>query len=196
MRRTTSLAVPFAAAALVLVAVSAVGAPQQQQPGGARPAGPSSSAGANVDTDEDAQPRTLPAPPGGMTIQMIVQGDSIFHGKGGCVTCHGPDAGGMPASGSAITRGLGFIPPEWRPIDSLITAGIPEAITRSPIAMPPRGAQSNLTPEETRLVAAYVWAIAHVRGEPWPGGHRTHGAAAAAAADTSAGAAGAANPRP
>jgi hypothetical protein len=36
-----------------------------------------------------------------------------------------------------------------------------------------RGAASNLTDEETRRVAAYVWAIAHVRGEPWLGGHRT-----------------------
>ena len=194
MRPTSSLAGVLAVAAIALGTVTAIGAPQQQQPGGARTAEPSSSASTNVDTDEDAQPRTLPRLPSGMTTQMIVQGDSIFHGKGGCVTCHGPDAGGMPASGSAITRGLGFIPPEWRPIDSLITAGIPEAITRSPIAMPPRGAQSNLTPEETRLIAAYVWAITHVRGEPWPGGHRTHAAATAqAAADTSGAAA---TPRP
>ena len=60
------------------------------------------------------------------------------------------------------------------PIDSLVTAGIPEAITRSPIAMPARGAQSNLTPDEVKLSAAYVCAIASVRGEPWPGGHQTH----------------------
>jgi mono/diheme cytochrome c family protein len=193
MRPIRSLAVPFAVAAIALGTVTAVGA--RQQPGGARASEPSSGASANVDTDEDAQPRTLPTPPSGMTIQMIVQGDSIFHSKGGCVTCHGPDAGGMPASGSAVTRGLGFIPAEWRSIDSLITAGIPEEITRSPIAMPARGAQSNLTPEETRLVAAYVWAITHVRGEPWPGGHRTHVAMTARAADTSS-AAGAANPRP
>ena len=169
MRPPRSLAVPLAAGAIALGTIPAVGVTQQA--GGGRAAEPSTSA--NVDTDEDAQPRTLPARPSGMTVQMIVQGDSIFHAKGGCVTCHGPDAGGMPAAGSAITRGLGFIPAEWRSIDSLITAGIPEEITRSPIAMPPRGAQSNLTADETRLVAAYVWAITHVRGEPWPGAHRT-----------------------
>jgi hypothetical protein len=65
---------------------------------------------------------------------------------------------------------------EWRPIDSLVTAGIPDPITRSPIAMPPRGGKSNLSPEETRSIAAYVWAISQTRGEPWPGGHDTHGA--------------------
>jgi hypothetical protein len=62
--------------------------------------------------------------------------------------------------------------------------------------MPPNGAQSNLTPDETKLIAAYVWAIAHVRGEPWPGGHRTHVAAAAQAAQPGAAPAGGAPKRP
>ena len=69
---------------------------------------------------------------------------------------------------------LNFIPLEWHPIDSLIAAGIPEPITRSGISMPPRGGKSDLTPEETRAIAAYVWAISQTRGEPWPGGHITH----------------------
>ncbi|HXE57404.1 MAG TPA: c-type cytochrome [Gemmatimonadales bacterium] len=126
------------------------------------------------DTDEDAQPAKLPPLPSGMTLALVRQGDSLFRGKGGCVSCHGEDATGLPAMGSSLTTGLHFIPQEWGPIDSLIAAGIPESITRTPIAMPPRGAQSNLTPEETRAIAAYVWAISTTRGEPWPGGHRTH----------------------
>jgi cytochrome c5 len=136
------------------------------------------------DLNEDGQLRKLPALPRGMTLQMIEQGDALYRGKAGCVTCHGPDGGGMPASGSGITAGLNFVPPEWGPIDSLIRVGIPEPATRSPVAMPPRGAQSNLTDEETRQVAAYVWAISQVRGEPWPGGHRTHETTAAAGSDT------------
>ena len=40
--------------------------------------------------------------------------------------------------------------------------------------MPPRGGKSDLTPDETRAIAAYVWAISQTRGEPWPGGHATH----------------------
>jgi mono/diheme cytochrome c family protein len=127
-----------------------------------------------ADLNEDGQRRQLPPLPRGMTLDIIRQGDAIYRGKGGCVTCHGPDGGGMPASGSGITAGLNFVPSEWEPIDSLIRVGIPEPATRSPIAMPPRGAQSNLTDDETRRVAAYVWAISQVRGEPWPGGHRTH----------------------
>jgi hypothetical protein len=70
--------------------------------------------------------------------------------------------------------GLNFVPLEWGPIDSLILAGIPEAIARAAIRMPPRGGKSNLSAEETRAIAAYVWAISQTRGEPWVGGHLTH----------------------
>ncbi len=129
------------------------------------------------DLNEDAQPLKLPALAKGVTLDMIRQGDSLYHGKAGCVACHGPDGGGMPASGSGITAGLNFVPAELSAIDSLIKVGIPEPTTRTPVAMPPRGAASNLTDEETRQVAAYVWAISQVRGEPWPGGHRSHGGA-------------------
>ena len=137
--------------------------------------------GGTIDTDEDGQPTKLPALPSGMTIAMIRQGDSLFRGKGGCVTCHGQEANGMPAMGSSLTGGLGFIPYEWGAIDSVIVTGIPEPITRTPIAMPARGATSNLSPEESRLIAAYVWAISRTRDEPWPGGHPTHSPQAARA---------------
>jgi mono/diheme cytochrome c family protein len=127
-----------------------------------------------LDLDEDGQPTRLPSLPKGMTLDMIREGDNLYRGKGGCVTCHGPDGGGMPASGSGLTAGLHFVPSEWGPIDSLIRVGVPEPLARSPIAMPARGVQGNLTEDETRRVAAYVWAISQVRGEPWPGGHREH----------------------
>jgi mono/diheme cytochrome c family protein len=127
------------------------------------------------DLNEDGQPTKLPALPEGVTLDMIRQGDALYRGKGGCNTCHGPDGGGMPASGSGITAGLNFIPPVVSAIDSLIKVGIPEPTTRTPVAMPPRGAASNLTDQETRQLAAYVWAISQVRGEPWPGGHQSHG---------------------
>lgn len=135
-----------------------------------------------VDRDEDGQRSQLPTLPKGMTLEQIRQGDALFRGKGGCVTCHGPEATGMPLMGSSLTAGLHFIPYEWSAIDSVIRVGIPEPVTRPPNAMPPRGASSNLTDEETRTIAAYVWAISQVRGEPWPGGHQVHEGGQAAAA--------------
>ena len=135
------------------------------------------------DLNEDGQSAKLPALPAGVSLDLIRQGDALFRGKAACNTCHGPDGGGMPASGSGITAGLNFVPYQMAAIDSVIKVGIPEPTTRTPVAMPPRGAASNLTDEEIRQVAAYVWAISQVRGEPWPGGHRTHGEAVPA--DTS-----------
>lgn len=161
-----------------LVALGLVfGAPvAAQQQGDAR-----MTRGAAPETHEDGQPAKLPSLPSGMTIAMLVQGDSLYRGKGGCVTCHGQEANGVPNMGSALTSGLLFIPARWNAIDSVIQAGIPEPVTRTTIAMPPRGANSDLTAEESRLIAAYVWAISQTKGEPWKGGHKMHGAPAQAA---------------
>jgi mono/diheme cytochrome c family protein len=148
----------------------------KQAPGRASAGGAAGRAKAgNLVPLDNWQPKKLPALPAGVTLDQIRQGDSVYHGKGGCNTCHGSDAMGMPNSGSALSLGLNFIPPTPRAIDSLVTAGIPEALTRSGVAMPGRGLGQNLTPEEIRQVAAYVWAISQVQGEPWPGGHRAHG---------------------
>jgi len=147
------------------------------QGGGAAGRGNMSSSsleGGGLETNEEGQPDRLPPLPSGMSLELIRTGDSLFHAKGNCFACHAADATGLPDAGSALTMGLNFVPIEWRPIDSLITAGIPDAITRSAIQMPPRGGKSDLTDDETRAIAAYVWAISQARGEPWPGGHATH----------------------
>lgn len=127
-----------------------------------------------IETNEDLQPDTLPTLPPGMTLDMIRQGDSIFHGVGGCFACHGSEGQGLPAAGDAITVSFNYVPYKWEAIDSLVTAGIPDALTRSPIAMPSRGGKGNLTDDQIKRVAAYVWAISQTKGEPWPGGHRDH----------------------
>jgi mono/diheme cytochrome c family protein len=127
-----------------------------------------------VDTNEELQPTTLPPLPIGMTIDMIVEGDRLFHGKGGCFACHGAEAQGLPAAGDGITSALFYARPEWRSIDSLISQGMSDALTRSPIAMPARGARGDLSRMDIQRISAYVWAINAVRGEPWPGGHTGH----------------------
>ena len=127
-----------------------------------------------VQRNDELQPDTLPTLPAGLTLDLIREGDSVFHNQGACFACHGSEGEGLPAAGDAITVSLSYVQPEWKSIDSLISSGIPDALTRSPIAMPARGARSNLTPRELSAVAAYVWAIAQARGEPWPGGHQSH----------------------
>ena len=162
------------------VALARVAAAQEGRPGVTRE--PAKKTSGKIETNEDLQPTVLPPLPAGMTLDMIRQGDDIFHGKGGCFVCHGSEGQGMPAAGDAITNSLSYVQHDWRQIDSLIVTGLPDAYTRSPIAMPPRGARSNLTPSESMRVAAYVWAISGVKGEPWPGGHTSHDSLSSAAA--------------
>jgi|GEM_PF-380856 len=127
------------------------------------------------DTDEEAQADTLPTLPVGMTPVTLRDGDRLFHGAGGCVNCHGSEAQGLPARGKSLTTGVAFVPPgDWNAIDSVISVGMPDRQTRSPIAMPPRGQHSDLDATDIRAIAAYVWAISQTRGEPWPGGHVFH----------------------
>jgi mono/diheme cytochrome c family protein len=171
LRRFTGR-VGVAAGAVGVLAVLGVVHAQQ---GNSRPADRSSAqAQAPIHRNDDLQPAVLPPLPAGMTLEMIQDGDRVFHGEGGCFVCHGIEAQGMPAAGDAITTGVAFIPLTWPAIDSLVTAGMPDAMTRSPIAMPSRGAKGNLSREDVESVAAYVWAIAKARGEPWPGGHESH----------------------
>ena len=163
MRRIAMLAAAAAVAGAGAVAVA-------QQGGQAVGGGRMGHESPNAPSLDRWQPKSLPALPAGVTLDMIRQGDSVFHYAGACVTCHGPNAMGMPDKGSSLSLGLHFVPVEWNAIDSLVTQGLPEAMTRTSIAMPPRGAGSNLTPDQIRQVAAYVWAIAQTYGEPWGGG--------------------------
>ena len=127
-----------------------------------------------VSTNDELQPDTLPSFPPGMTLDLVRLGDSLFHRQAACFACHGTEGEGLPAAGDAISVGLSYVQPEWQAIDSLISTGIPDALTRSPITMPARGARSDLTDQQLKAVAAYVWAISQSRGEPWPGGHQSH----------------------
>ena len=139
--------------------------------------------GPKITVHDSLQRAQLPPLPNGMTIDDIVQGDAIYHGKGGCFACHGIDAEGLPAAGDALSVSLNWAQYDWASIDSLIDHGIPQQLTRSPMQMPPRGGKSDLTDDETERVAAYIWAISQTRGESWQGGHPTHVGMVPAGAD-------------
>jgi mono/diheme cytochrome c family protein len=165
-------------AVVVLPALAHAQGRQTTQPNNAKAA-----SRPTVKTHDDLQPTTLPPLPAGMSITDIVRGDSIYHGKGACFACHGLEGEGRPAAGDALTVALNWAQYDWRSIDSLIDAGIPQPLTRSPIAMPPKGGRSDLTASEVRSVAAYIWAISQTHGEPWPGGHASHEGMSQAGAD-------------
>ncbi|HEX4628619.1 MAG TPA: c-type cytochrome [Gemmatimonadales bacterium] len=101
--------------------------------------------------------------PDSITPAMVALGDSVFHGaKGGgtCAVCHGADAKG--------TSGLapGLIKAKWLHGDGsyafivgLVQQGVPQP-KEAPTPMPPMGG-ANLSPEQVRGVAAYVYGLNH-----------------------------------
>lgn len=99
--------------------------------------------------------------PAGVTSDMVSQGKRLFGGAGLCSTCHGRDARGLQGLGGNLTDG------EWRHSDgsyraivSTVQKGIPAERSTTGIPMPPR-AGANLTDEQVRAVAAYVWTLSH-----------------------------------
>lgn len=118
--------------------------------GAARPVGALSARGAHL--------QGLPA---GVTSDMVREGERLFAGLGLCSTCHGQDARGLQDLGGNLTDG------EWRHSDgsyraivSTVEKGVPAERSTTGIPMPPR-AGANLTDEQVRAVAAYVWTLSH-----------------------------------
>jgi mono/diheme cytochrome c family protein len=116
-----------------------------------------------------AAPAGLPAPapgvaPAGATPAMLAEGDSIFHGlkAGGlCITCHGPDAAGTPlapplANKTQWLTGDG----SYNFIVQRVTTGMPQPTPPYASPMLPMGG-AQLTPDQIKSVAAYVYSISH-----------------------------------
>jgi cbb3-type cytochrome c oxidase subunit III len=105
-----------------------------------------------------AQQTTLPQ---GVTSAMIAQGETLFKGPGICTACHGADAKGVPGLGANLTDD------EWLHSDgsyegivNTVTHGVASDKSSSGTVMPPKGG-SQLTDDQVRAVAAYVWSLSH-----------------------------------
>lgn len=99
--------------------------------------------------------------PAGVTQDMITQGKTIFSGAGICMACHGTDAKGQQGLGPDLTD------KEWLHSDGSFDAivkqilkGVPANESKSGVVMPPKGG-SQITDDQVRAVAAYVWSLSH-----------------------------------
>ncbi len=112
-----------------------------------------------------ALPTPVPGtPPAGATVAMVAEGDSIFHGlkAGGlCITCHGPDAAGTPLAPPLANK------QQWLTgdgsydfIQKRVTTGMPTPTPPYTSPMLPMGG-AQLTPDQIKSVAAYVYSISH-----------------------------------
>jgi mono/diheme cytochrome c family protein len=105
-----------------------------------------------------ARPAVAQAP-AAVTPAAIALGDSLFHSKGNCYACHGATAQG--AVGPNLTDA------EWIHSDGSydaivkqITTGVTAEESKSKIPMPPKGG-SQITDDEVKAVAAYVYSLSH-----------------------------------
>jgi glucose/arabinose dehydrogenase/mono/diheme cytochrome c family protein len=112
-------------------------------------------------THPDAGAAALPVPPGA-TQQTVALGNRIFHGRvaaGTCTACHGTNGAGTPLGPDLTQKKWLWSDGSWAGLTKTITDGVAQPKQyRSP--MPPNGG-SQLTPEQSKAVAAYVWALSH-----------------------------------
>jgi glucose/arabinose dehydrogenase/mono/diheme cytochrome c family protein len=108
-----------------------------------------------------AATRNLPIPRGA-TRAMVALGDRVYHGQVGgasCAGCHGANATGSPL-GPDLTSGKWlWSDGSYAGIMRTIREGVPHPKQYRSLMPPMGGAQ--LSPEELRALAAYVWALSH-----------------------------------
>ncbi len=156
---------------IVTCAIAACGGGEKKAGGeSAAAVPPSAGAGASAAAPAaggaaGALPTPVPGtPPAGATAAMVAEGDSIFHGlkAGGlCQTCHGPDAAGTPLAPPLANK------QQWLTgdgsfefIQQRVTTGMPTPTAPYSSPMLPMGG-AQLTPDQIKSVAAYVYSISH-----------------------------------
>jgi glucose/arabinose dehydrogenase/mono/diheme cytochrome c family protein len=131
-------------------------------PSAASPAGPIAAAAARP--PEGTHPEAGAAVPPGATRAMVALGDRIYHGQVGgatCVGCHGENAKGTVLGPDLTGKTWLWSNGSYQGILKTITDGVPQPKKfRAP--MPPMGG-AQLSPEQVKSVAAYVWSLSHQR---------------------------------
>ena len=131
-------------------------------------AGETGDTGAAEDTGTTATPAQEPAAqqqpggqaPEGATPEMVTAGQTIFTGKGMCITCHGPTATGTPlAPNLTDDQWLNITDASWENIQGIVRTGVPTP-KEHPSPMPPMGG-AQLSDQEIQQVAAYVYSLSH-----------------------------------
>jgi glucose/arabinose dehydrogenase/mono/diheme cytochrome c family protein len=116
--------------------------------------------GTNPDAGAAAR-GTIPVPEGA-TRDMVVLGERIYHGqveRAACTGCHGENGGGTPLGPALTGEKWVWSDGSYAGIAKTITEGVSQPKEyRSP--MPAMGG-AQLTPDQIKAVAAYVWSLSH-----------------------------------
>jgi mono/diheme cytochrome c family protein len=153
------------ALALALVALTAAcGGGDQPEPAAEAPA-ETPAGGATVPAEVPPGQATAPAVstanlPPGVTAQMVSEGQGIFAGQGICYTCHGQQGQGTAlAPNLTDQQWINISSGEYEEIVTVVTNGVAQP-KEHPAPMPAKGG-ANLTDDQVRAVAAYVYSLSH-----------------------------------
>ena len=108
------------------------------------------------------KPSAAPAMPPGVTAAMVAEGDSIFNNRS-CKNCHLAGGVGGPRAPNLTDAQWIHIDGSYDAIVKLVTTGFTKAEQvdkQYQFSMNPRGGV-NLTDEQIRAVAAYVYSLSH-----------------------------------
>ncbi|HEX6309099.1 MAG TPA: cytochrome c [Longimicrobiales bacterium] len=112
----------------------------------AAPATPPSSVGANVQLPE------------GVTQEMVAEGEQIFNQQI-CFTCHGANGVGTPLGPVMTDQEWLNVDGTYEAIVEVVRTGVAQPV-QYPSPMPPMGG-IQLSEDQIRAVAAYVYALSH-----------------------------------
>jgi mono/diheme cytochrome c family protein len=115
---------------------------------------------------QPAAESTTPAPaaadiqlPEGVTPEMVAHGEQIFTGAGICYTCHMAGGVGGPLAPNLTDSVWINIDGSYPAIVQLVTTGVPEPKEHQGLMLPKGG--TNISDDDVRAVAAYVWSLSH-----------------------------------
>lgn len=97
--------------------------------------------------------------PEGVTPEMVAAGETIFTGQGICYTCHMNGGVGGPLAPDLTDDQWLNSDGSYEGIVQTVTNGVPEPKEHPGLMLPKGG--SNITEEQVREVAAYVWTLSH-----------------------------------
>ncbi|MBI4520266.1 MAG: cytochrome c [Gemmatimonadetes bacterium] len=127
--------------------------------GGGEPAPQGEMAPSAAPPTQTSAAAPMGALPEGVTAEMVTQGQQIFTGAGLCYTCHGPDGTGTPLAPNLTDVTWINVDGSYEAIVGVVTSGVAQP-EEHPAPMPPLGG-AQLTPDQVRAVAAYVYSRAH-----------------------------------
>ncbi len=118
---------------------------------------PAAQAEAPQAVDHSAMAMELPE---GVTQEMVAQGKSVYEGAGLCATCHGADGTGTALAPNLTDATWINMPAKTMDgIVSTVMTGVAQP-KEHPSPMPAKGG-ANLTDDQVRAVAAYVFTLSH-----------------------------------